>query len=420
MKNDPTPRKARKKRVYAPTHQDVPLLSPAAQRVARISASRIAEPAVAAAISRLRELFATELKCRLAMCDVILELVEQHGLRQTDIARELGRAQSDISDILKTARAFPPADRPAGVPYNHLRLAADAARKFPSLRLSPHEALHTFRARGLTQTRDVSRLFATMDRNAAASATLRLPAEETADAFNRAYHSSYQALLSVFPDRFIHLLHIDPPYADQSQAAQAKSACCNACDNAEPAEAIGVVVDLLRQWQPKLATNGIALLWQPWGVLHPEIVSAIAEHKWAGWGPVVWNKQRPQPGRFVSPYAIQGEMMYVLHRPGDKPRNCDGSSRESILSIPPVSFSSTARHQLHAFEKPERLMKRLLFKHSRAGDLVFDACGCTGSMSKVAINHGRRWVYAESNAANYRLGTDRINWALPAARSAAC
>jgi DNA modification methylase len=47
-------------------------------------------------------------------------------------------------------------------------------------------------------------------------------------------------------------------------------------------------------------------------------------------------------------------------------------------------------------------------KHTRPGDLVFDACGCTGVMSVAAINGGRRWVYAESNPENYRTGAARI------------
>ncbi len=35
-------------------------------------------------------------------------------------------------------------------------------------------------------------------------------------------------------------------------------------------------------------------------------------------------------------------------------------------------------------------MRQLLLKHTRPGDLVFDACGCTGVLSAVAIEHDRR------------------------------
>lgn len=47
----------------------------------------------------------------------------------------------------------------------------------------------------------------------------------------------------------------------------------------------------------------------------------------------------------------------------------------------------------------------LVRKHSMPGELVFDACGCTGPMSLAAINTDRRWVYAESNQENYGIGS---------------
>jgi DNA modification methylase len=98
----------------------------------------------------------------------------------------------------------------------------------------------------------------------------------------------------------------------------------------------------------------------------------------------------------------------VLHRPGDTLVNHDGNSREMILRVAPVSSPSMAHAQAHAFEKPVELCEMLVRKHSRPGDLVFDACGCTGAMSLAAMNCGRRWVYAESNEENFGIGSARI------------
>ena len=142
------------------------------------------------------------------------------------------------------------------------------------------------------------------------------------------------------------------------------------------------------------------------------IDDAIAAFKWEVVGPVIWDKGRPQPGRFDSPFSRHGEMLWVLHRPGELLQNHGGSSREMILRFPPVSFPSLADGQDHCYEKPLALCERLLLKHSRPGDVVFDACGCTAPMSVAAIMHRRRWVYAESHSENYRLGTSRIAEAL--------
>jgi hypothetical protein len=118
---------------------------------------------------------------------------------------------------------------------------------------------------------------------------------------------------------------------------------------------------------------------------------------------------RPQPGRFDSPYSIQGEMLWILHRLGDRLINHGGGSREMILRFAPVSSPGLSQVQAHMFEKPLELCEVLVSKHSRPGDLVVDTCGCTGSLSVAAINCGRRWIYVESNAENYRLGAGRIN-----------
>jgi DNA modification methylase len=114
-----------------------------------------------------------------------------------------------------------------------------------------------------------------------------------------------------------------------------------------------------------------------------------------GVGPILWDKGRVQPGRLDSAYGVQGEMLWVLHRATDRLFNHDGSSREMIFRYPRVSLPDQAHRQMHGYEKPVALCEHLLRKHSRPGDLVFDACGSTASMSVAAIHSGRRWVYAE-------------------------
>jgi DNA modification methylase len=190
-------------------------------------------------------------------------------------------------------------------------------------------------------------------------------------------------------------------YGDDTYGS--RSARSLACDSDDAKSAIGLVVDLLRDWQPKLAVGGVVLLWQPWQPLLTQIADAITTYRWSVVGPVVWDKGRPQPGNFVSPYSVQGELLWVLHRPGDSLVNHDGGSRQM-----PVSAPNLAHTQAHAYEKPLPLCEMLVRKHSRTGDLVFDACGCTGAMSLAAINCGRQWVYAESNGENFGVGAARI------------
>jgi len=44
-----------------------------------------------------------------------------------------------------------------------------------------------------------------------------------------------------------------------------------------------------------------------------------------------------------------------------------------------------------------------------------DMCGCSGSMVEAAIKSDLRWLYCETNAANFAFGVQRIEAALAAA-----
>lgn len=396
-------------RTWAPTAEAVSALARSARQLARVSASRIAAPEAAAVLAKYRYATAVERACKLVRGDLLAVLIEQHGVRAIDIARETGERPGDISEMYAVGRTFPRESRPADATYNHLLLATRMVRKFPKLKLSADQALAEIRRAGLTQHRDVTRHFAGLERAATTHAVRQLPdLRSRGRPINRPHHCRFQELLPAFHDLAIQILSIDPPYVFGDQTYSSRSARSMSCDSDDAATAISVVIDLLRDWQPKLAAGGVVLLWQPWQVLLPQIGDAIATYRWAVVGPVIWDKGRPQPGNFASPYSVQGEFLWVLHRPADTLINHDGSSREMILRVPPVSSPSMSHAQAHAFEKPVELCEILVRKHSQPGDLVFDACGCTGAMSLAAMNCGRRWVYAESNAENFAIGSTRI------------
>lgn len=355
---------------------------------------------------------------KLKIADLVDELMGRHGLRAIDLARETGWRQSDISEMYATVRAFPPNARPAGAQYNHLLLAKRVLVRFPQLGFTPMQAYEEIRAAGYTQHRDVTRHFDRLLREMEATTTSRRllssPADTSASAspIGRAFHARFQDVLPLFDDRSIQIFSLDPPYVFADDAGgrmySGTSARSLSCDSSKPNAAIELVIDALRAGLSKLADGGVLLLWQPWQSLLSPIGAAAEESGWSVVGPIIWDKSRPQPGRLDSAYSIQGEMLWLLHRAGDVVRNYDRSSREMILRFPPVSFPGRSHRQVHGYEKPVELCERLVRKHSRPGDIIFDACGCTGSMSVAAINSQRRWAYAESNRDNYRCGASRI------------
>jgi DNA modification methylase len=123
---------------------------------------------------------------------------------------------------------------------------------------------------------------------------------------------------------------------------------------------------------------------------------------------VIWDKGSIQPGNFESPYSVQTEWMWVLKRCGDRLLNHDNSSRADIIRCAPVWKTAETADHSHAFEKPDDLCRFILGKHTFEGELVFEPFGCTGSMCAAAANMNRLWVYAESHAENFRIGSSRL------------
>lgn len=418
---DMIPRR-RKPRVWATSPNAIQLLGDNARRMANNAAARLSDRIVAKGIGRLKGLLQQERSCKLSQGDLLVELIDRRGLRPIDIARQTRQRPNDLSQMYHTCRLFPRSQRRRNVPYNAYFMAMRVVRKFDTLPLTPDHVLAEILRQKFTQHRHVTAFFSAKMR---AWESGRAPAMATIGSsgqlFNRAYHVRFQSLRNVFPDGSIKVLHIDPPYiyphrTDGRYAGG--SASQRGCDNDTAAESIALVTDLLRDWQPKLAAGGVLLLWQAAGPLVRPVSDLIEQHRWAVERVVIWDKGRPQAGDFASPYAPQSEWLWVLKRPGERLMNHDNSPRGDILRFTPVSVPHLAGSQRHAFEKPVELCQFLIGKHSNPGELIFDACGCTASMSIAAIQSGRQWVYAESHLANYRLGVERVSHCVGTARAA--
>ena len=374
-------------------------------------------------LRKFMQLTALENASKLARGDLLVQIVDGDGVRAIDIARATGLRQADLCQMLATARTFPPSARAAGVPYNILLLATRMLRKFPALGMSPAAALEEIRRMGFSQHREVTRHFSQLARAAESLRALPAPLSLNDGIISAVHLARFQDLLHRVPAGAAKIVHVDAPYhyrCTSHGGYASSSARSQHCDNGDGQAAIALVIDLLRDWQPKLAPGGVLLLWQASGPLHREILDAVDRYQWELTGPVIWDKSRPQPGDLGAPWSRQTEMLWVLSRPGDELVNHDGSPRGDVLRFSPVSYPTIAHEQHHAFEKPVKLCEFLVGKHSHAGELVLDLCGCSGSMSIAAIKLGRQWVYAESHRANFQLGAGRIARRLAGQHARAC
>lgn len=147
-------------------------------------------------------------------------------------------------------------------------------------------------------------------------------------------------------------------------------------------------------------------------------LSAAAEYGWDCRHALAWRRGPTKLGDGRAPYTSATERLLVFARPGATLVHHDGSSTCDILDVPMPRKSYVSLDQ-HLFEKPVELMERLINKHSYPGEAILEPFGGTGPVSRAAIRLGRRWLYTESNARNFELGSQLIQTELTASSMAA-
>ena len=137
---------------------------------------------------------------------------------------------------------------------------------------------------------------------------------------------------------------------------------------------------------------------------YPSITDAL---QWAGWiwrGSVVWDKMtsRPQKGRFrqQSEYIVWGSNGSM---PVNRPVGC----------LPGVFRYANPQNRTHVTEKPLQLMRDLVKICVPGGRILDPFCGA-GTTVLAAKLEGYEAVGVEVTDAYYKLGSDRVRFALEA------
>lgn len=137
---------------------------------------------------------------------------------------------------------------------------------------------------------------------------------------------------------------------------------------------------------------------------YPSITDAL---QWAGWiwrGVVVWDKltSRPQKGRFrqQSEYIVWGSNGPM---PISRPVGC----------LPGVYRYANPQNRIHVTEKPLPLMREIIKICVPGGRILDPFCGA-GTTVLASVLEGYEAVGIEVTDAYYKLGVDRVRFALEA------
>ncbi len=158
------------------------------------------------------------------------------------------------------------------------------------------------------------------------------------------------------------------------------------------AETRKLTLDVLRLGPSMLAAGGVMVLFQAPRPHDVAVLAAIGDYGWEIACEVWWDKGRQRPGNFADAYRPQTERIMVLCRAGNRPRHHNGASGGNILrhrplqrhAEPALNGTTVPDVDDHYLAKPPALCRELIRRHTAEGELVVDACGCSGNFTLAA------------------------------------
>jgi DNA modification methylase len=364
--------------------------------------------------------------------DLCIDLMDNHYIPLRDIAKRTSYSKARICHFHLTARTFNSEQR-EGFTFQDSLTARQVGLRLPRLSMSPAEIRAVIVKLRNKTPRQVKayflRILYNKEQNMALAQSARASVEGN-DTINRCYNTDWREVIPNLPDRSVKLFIADPPFAiyrDMKGGYLSYRSLTSPmradCDNNTTDDALAVTLPLFQLCMPKLAENGVLLIFQAGGKGdRPELLIEADRCGWQCAYALTWQKGLLlTSGNNHHPYRICSERILVFCRKNESViKNQNGMPASDILNFPTETPFVTTRMEAgsmpvgdyHIFQKPQALMEFLIQQHSYPGELVCSTFGCSGVDALAAIKLRRQWVYVESNEDNYNWGANRIAKAL--------
>lgn len=137
--------------------------------------------------------------------------------------------------------------------------------------------------------------------------------------------------------------------------------------------------------------------------LFDDLVSAVKSSGLEfSWTPIIWYKGRTVSGFTGYNYMTCYEPILFGHKPPRARRL--SAPKGSLLTYPPIH----ANHKLHAFEKPQELLKDLIEQSTAKGQTVLDPTAGSGATLVAAKSVGRNAVGFEIDKGHFNRAQARL------------
>ncbi len=360
--------------------------------------------------------------------DMCIELMDNYYLSLKMIAEFTHYSKARISHFHLTARTFDKKHR-KGYTFEDSLTARQIWLRLPRLEMTPIQIRKIVSKLKNKRPRQVRAYFIQQliekEKNQSIASSSKV-SFNSGCLINNCYHSDYRDIIPKLPIGSVKVFLCDPPFGTYKKledghymsSKSETSGMRDDCDNGSTEEALSVTLPLFEICLPKLATDGVLLLFQPGGKAdRPEILLQADKYGWKCDYALTWLKGNIKSGNSIYPYRVCSEKILIFSRKTDKVHKQENTLAFSdVLDFQTETQSATIKMDYgkmkmgdyHIFQKPAKLMEFLIQQHSYASDLIVEPFGCSGAGVISSARLNRNWVYIESNEENYIWASQRI------------
>lgn len=207
-------------------------------------------------------------------------------------------------------------------------------------------------------------------------------------------------LIKRIPNESIDLIATDPPYGVNYQSGLRKDKFEVLAGDGEAD--FRILPELFRVLKP----NSACYIYTSWHV-YPEWKTEIAKY-FDVKNMCVWSKGGGGMGDLEGAFAVDFEIcIYAV-----KGRHILNSPRSGAVW---KLRKDAGTDYVHPTQKPMSAMEMPILKSSKAGDIVLDPYGGSGTTAMAALNCGRQFILFEIDEAHHKNASVRINnkWSAP-------
>lgn len=217
---------------------------------------------------------------------------------------------------------------------------------------------------------------------------------------NKIYNEDCIEGMKKIPDNFVDLVVTDPPYLISYHTNRRKDKEHDFCSEIDNDNNPGLIKNYIDECYRIMKNNSAIYMFC--NFVNIDFFKKEMERKFNIKNMIIWIKNNWTAGDLEAQFGKQYEIILLANKGR---RKIEGKRISDVWTFKKIAGNT----QLHQNEKPKKVIKRCIEKHSVKGDIVFDGFMGSGTTAVVSKQLERKFIGFEINKKYFDLANKRLD-----------